>query len=536
MKLLENFRFIVLLVILSISLWFLISPYIFKKTGVVVTFLDEGSRCGDMTEGDVITQIGGFAIKDLAGFNRALNTIKANEYAAMVVNNEPGGCVGVEDGNLGITVRNVPSDILKFGLDVQGGIVARVRLGESATKDDLKAVAATIEKRIETLGLPETRVVLNDDIKIASLTSEKINLLICQGNFEAKISQGIRLKNGSGEIRVGGNGYSVKAFDGKLRVNGSDYQINDSFFLENIEFDLINVTNESAVVESVIFTNDDVLNVLTAFAYARYEPNFRVYEFNVPVDISKEASDRFIKITNGLGTVFTGTKPILAGSLVYRLDEEEISRLNIPMEMTETDISSISIVGFKESMDDAINEKSRIELALSGRLPFDLMIVGIEDLKPGYASVVWIALSAFIIATPACIIALTYKFYKNIKIGLYALSLIVVEIVCILGTASITQSLFKPGWILGLPSMLGLIVFLIISSAQTMIASEKIIRKGVLKWGKYLTPIVSIAAFLILFTPWRGFGLSLFVGIIMGWLITKPLYRDALRFDVLRSF
>lgn len=517
MKLLKNLRFIFLLSLLLISFYFLSSSLFLRNFGVIVINVAEDSKC-NLKTGDIITSVLGTQIRNIEDFRIVVSTVKEGEYVAFVVNNGPGGCIATKDSYLGLNVIDAASMGIKFGLEIGGGneILIKSKTG------NLEKANKIINTRIDSLSLPGTETSVSDGfIKIRTIEIEKIDDLITKGDFEGKILRKIEIENRRGEIKVENNKYHFELINKKIKINNSIYGEGQSFLLENITFELINVTNESVTIEAIIFDNEDVLNVLDLYAYVKYNSALRAYEFSVPLEISNESSNKFQKITKGLGTSFMGNRIVLDGVLVYYLDEERINTLNIPIpyEWVGKKIDNIAVVGFKNSQIEALDEKAKIIAILkSGKLP-DLKIVKIEHFRGRLNNLISLIMFISISGTISFVLFSSFEKYKNIKVGMYISLLILSEIICITGLMVITQKLFSYGWVIDIFSLIGLAVFVITGIGLTIPIKDRRMQKSF----KLFEIGLSVFSFLLLFTPWRGFGLTIITGIIIRNVITNDL-------------
>jgi len=537
MDLLKNFRIITLILLLIFFTYFLISPYILKKSGVVVTAVDKNSKCGNIREGDIITNVLGSSIKNSEDFKTVEKTIKANEYATMVVNNGPGGCTAVRDEYFGINVADVPSNELKFGIDIQGGITTTLKPEKELNKTGIENVIQTLNKRIDVYGLPETiATVSNSFIKINSLSSEKINWLIATGRFEAKILEEVKLEDSAGKIPVGDNSYSVEFVNDSLKINNSFYRINDELEIENIKFKIRNITNASAVVEATVFENEDIIRVLSGGSVT-YNANAQAYEFTIPIEISVEASNRFTKIVKKIPTSIVEKQIILNGFLVYYLDGNLVSRLNIPIEFARQTIKQISIIGFSTSMADAsITRLKALSAIESGVLPTNLEIIKTEKYEPKLKVFSIEMFGSILGLLMISVISVFYWRYKNIKFGLLVIALILFELALILGTIATVQQLIGTVWVINLTTIVGFIAVMIAGSIQMITLSEQILKKKDLSISYKYKKLISIPAalnwavlivgFLFLFTTWRFLGLVLLTGLVFDILLIRPIYGN----------
>ena len=102
---------------------------------------------------------------------------------------------------------------------------------------------------------------------------------------------------------------------------------------------------------------------------------------------------------------------------------------------------------------------------------------------------------------------------------MYISLLILSEIVCITGLMVITQKLFSYGWVIDIFSLIGLAVFVITGIGLTIPIKDRRMQKSF----KLFEIGLSVFSFLLLFTPWRGFGLTIIAGIIIRNGITNDL-------------
>jgi hypothetical protein len=540
MNLLKNFRITFLILLLIIFTYFLISPYILKKSGVVVTAVDKSSKCGNIREGDVITAVLASSIRNSEDFKAVEKAIKANEYATMVVNNGPGGCAAVRDGYSGLSIADMPSNELKFGIDIQGGVTTVLKPEKELNKTEIENIARILNKRIGVYGLPETTAgASNSLVKINSLSSEKINWLIAAGEFEAKILEDVKLQNDIGKIPVGDNSYSVELANDSLKINNSAYRINDEFELEDIKFKVRNVTNASAVVEATFFENKDIVKVLSGSS-VKYNADTQAYEFTIPVEISAEASNRFTKIVKRIQTTIAGKNIILNGFLVYYLDGNHISQLSIPIEFARQTVKQLSLIGFSTNMADASNTRLKILSAIeSGVLSTNLEIVKTEKYEPKLRDfsieIFGYALGLAVIS----VLSIFYWRYKNLSLSFLAIVLVLLGLALVLGAIATAQQLTGISWIVNLRTIAGFIAVLIISSVQIMISSERILKKKelsvsykqrkLIKASAAFNWSVLIIGFLFLFTAWRFLGLTLLTGFVFNVLFTIPIYSNFIK-------
>jgi len=344
----------------------------------------------------------------------------------------------------------------------------------------------------------------------------------------------ITLNDRIGQIRLENNSYTVKSVDKKIEINGSKYAINESFYLDDIKFDVVDVNESYITVAALFFSNEDVLNVLKAYSYVKYEPDFNYYQFIVPVEITDEASNRFAKITSGLEREFSGREFTLKANLMFLLDDEVISTLRIPMEIAGKKFNTPSISGFTTSERDA--NKIRISLLAvleSGTLPHSY-IASVERVEPTRKTTTLVIPFIIIILF---INTMTWLRYKNIMIGPSVIMLAILEITLVLGVFGLTQIMSIRGWIVNFSVIVGLFILMCLSLIQTLIITEILFRKERLKsarrtisnFNKIFTIVVFIISFMSLYIPQvRGIGMVNVVGVLFGSTLTKPLYINTI--------
>jgi len=535
MKLIKNVRVILIILLLLVSTYFLVSPFVFRKSGLVVSSISKDSKCSQMQEGDYVNQIGDTRIATAEDFKKAIATLKNGDYVAMVVNGGPSDCVAISDGNIGINVSELRSQHLNFGIDIQGGITTTVGVGDRS-QEELNVVLHSIEKRIQILTLPQAHAYLSGSaIKIDSLTDYGIKTVISPGVFKTKIIQGIDLENSTGSIKIGSNLYDVISSNTTLSVNGSSYSYGQSFVLDGIVFD---VTNTSAVAEANVLSNEDVIKSSTG--YVSYNSDAKKYEFYIPMEISKTASEKILKVARGLKYLPTGSQIMLQGQIVYYLDDEAISILNIPYDMSTKEISAISVIGLGSDMNQMVAMKSKVFAMLqSGKLPENLEVINMQPYAPQSRQLAIYVSASFAIALILVATSLFYFRYKKLKLPAYAILLVSIEIAILVGIAALTQAMYQPGWIIDFQTIVGMIGAAFIGTIQLFLVAEKDLKnkiiglkyryKPLIGLPMLLSILVAIVAFLTLFTPWRGLGLSLLIGLMIEVSLTRDVYKEIIK-------
>ncbi|MEM5844326.1 MAG: hypothetical protein QXX07_00885 [Candidatus Aenigmatarchaeota archaeon] len=527
----KNIRFLVVLAFLAISAYFLLAPLLFASKGVVVVSIDENSKCEGIREGSIITEMRGTAISSEEDFENYLKNVKQGEYVSMVINNLPGGCTALNDSYLGIKVRDLEKKVLKFGIDLAGGKVSIF-----SSPQNLEKVKEILEKRIEIFKVPEASVSISDKtIKIISLKDEKLEPLLIKGKFEAKIFEEIKIKNNTGKIPLGQEDYTIVLEDGKIKIDGNYYKENETFTLQSIEFTLKNITNSSVYLEALVFTKEDVK--VLAYGFVKYNPSAKLYEFNIPVEISEEASERISKIIDRMPTTTEFGAIVLNGRLIYYLDGKEVSNLAIPFSMVGRKIESISILGFRESEEAASLEKNKIEASLKTDELEKMELIKTVELEAKYPMLLnYFFLVSILEAAIFSLISFTRYKQGKFLISLFLLSLL--QIFLIFGVIAISQSLVPNSWLINSSTLFGSLTAETLTLIQFMFILEKRVRKKIISLEFKLKKIISLSnllniltifSSLVLIFVFKNFGLSMLTGFFFSFLFLVPLLDEIVK-------
>lgn len=534
MRITKNIRLMVLLVIILASVYLTIVPFLGKPKGVKVVSIDENASCGSLKEGDIITQLSFGVVENKEDFEKEVKNVKAGERVTLVVNGGPGGCVALRDGYLGINVSDLKKAGLKFSTEIAGGSITYLQPKKSVSSSELERIRDKLLERARISGFPEVRAEISAwQVKIYSLKDENINLLRIKGRFEAKILEKIDVENDSIKVFVGEKSYSIEVKNNSLILNGTD----NKFELDGISFEVKNITNSSVYLEAFFFGNEDVTSVFDNLAYTRYNPNAYAYEFYLPVEISEEASERFEKITKMLTSRVVSGQPVLNAPLVYYLDGEAINTLNIPFEMTTKKVKNIAILGFRNTYEEANNINLKLQEALkTGEIP-ELEIVKLEAFEGKYQNLFSYTIIGTLIGLAILSSSLALK-TKKVKACLASFLLSSSQILPILGAISIVQSRFEHGWIIDIPTVFGISLAVFLTFLKILILTEEKEKnkkislcykhEQIIGLNNLLTIVFTLISFVLLFTPFKGFGLSLIIASLISLFLIEPCYLKIL--------
>jgi hypothetical protein len=525
-----DLRTILLLLLVLVSTYLILSPYVLKRQGVLVSYV-ENSDC-TLKPGDVINSIRGQQINSLEDFNKVIKNIKKGEHVTMVVNNGPGSCTAIEDGYLGINVTKLPSDELRFGIDLQGGVITILK-----PEKNVNNVAEILKKRAVAYMMPDVQVLVNGStIKLVSLSPDVVPVLLEKGVFEATILENVEITNNTGDIPVGDNVYTVELVDKDVKVNGVTYSINSTFQLDNITFKVKNVTNVSVVVEASVFGNADVLRTLGSGTLS-YNSNTKMYEFSIPIEISEEASKRFNKILKNAPTYFNGRQTLVEGFLVYYIDGKPISSLLIPAEFARQEVRQLSVIGFSPNINDASLTRQKVFASLeSGELVTDVKVIGFDSYKPSLQNVSLLLTGISFGSFLAILSTVFYFRYKKLKVGFVAIALTLTCVFVTLGFLALVQKIL-PMWVINFQTLLGLIVLMFVCMYYSFISAEVQLKKSahiITIFRKNISLktvsdfLIIVVAFALLFTSFKFFATTLLAGFIIYRILVSPLYEKRL--------
>lgn len=490
--------------------------------------IKEDAKCGDLQIGDIITRIEGNNIKNKRDFNIIEKSVATDRRVSMVVSGGPGSCIVLNAGELGIEVSDIFSKGFRFGPDLVGGEKFLLSSSGGLSYGDVSYISDALEKRLKVAGMKNSVISAEGkSIAIYAPAGSDVGLILVNGRIEAVIEQELTLSNDTGKIKVGNSSYDILWGGSDVIVEGVVYGVDDFFEIDGVQFKVLNSTNESIVVSALVFDNSGVGDVVGSVGYVNYETVSKQYQFNIPVELSQTAGDRFSEITDGLIPLYGIGSGALNGMLVYYLDGEEVSRLSIPADMAGTPIKTISIVGSENTMREAIDKKMLIEIGLDGYIEKDLYVENIEPFPGAFGWLIWVG-AVVLIGSVAAMFAVGLIRYKSLRIGAVGSLLLGLEITYILGFVSFLQSVMSSGWVMDAGSLIGLCVFSIISAVQMIILTEKIVKMRVVKNYSRFVVVVFVVGFIALFTQLNRVGLVLVLGSMIGSILTKPAYIDFL--------
>ncbi len=504
-KILKEWKIMLLILLVVVSI-FSIHP--FSPTNGVLIENVKYPAPSILKPGYVIVELNGVKIENYTQFNKVVSNISAGDPVRIkyryetfpyvyLVKSAP-AYLAIKEKNktsIGIIAGPVPSNNLKFGLELVGGTKVLLSPNKILTQKEMENLIEILKQRLNLFGLKEVPI-----------------------NYVSDLS---------------GNQY--------IRIEFAGATENDVKMLLEKEG-----VFEGKIANKTVFTGNDIVDVCisgvqcVSRVYPVYDQNKNIlYRFEFQIDITKEAAERFANITKelGIGECY-GDTCYLNSTLDLYLDGELIQdgSLRLPESIKGEVLTSAQIVGTRTSMVEAQKEMRRLQAILQSKsLPVKLNIVNIESLSPKigkeFASNIFIVFIAAL-SVVAFIISIRYR---NLKIALPIITIVTIETISTLGIAALI------GWTLDLSSIAG-----IIASVGTGLDDQIIITDEILS-GEKQERVVSIKkrikkAFFVVMTSFaasfasmvplafagagilRGFAITTMIGISIGVFITRPAY------------
>jgi len=363
-------------------------------------------------------------------------------------------------------------------------------------------------------------------------------------------------------------------------VNDSEYVLKQRFVLDNIEFQVRNISSNTTTFFVNLFNEED----LTVQEETRTGASKRIvkqdggYVYVIPVSLSEKAGKNFAKATKGQEmTIDPSTgESFLQNPLVFSIDEQLIVDLPISGSDVGKEVENLIIWEFKPRIEEATSDMTKIISILeTKRLPTNLVLVKTGIFSP--------TLSDFLITLPlytiliTTVIASLIFFVRYRKRGVMVLPLLFMGFSCIvlvfgvlsfqwfglliflfgLSTVLISGearewvswlSLFlmfimvagivMSKWVLDVSSIIGLMAILIFSVCQGGIVGDRFLTgKKVYIQAEYkhslhhmwvLTIIVTLVLTVLFFLggSFRNFAMSMIIGVLTSTTITTPIYSS----------
>lgn len=400
--------------------------------------------------------------------------------------------------DLGLKVYEAPSSNIRKGLDLEGGTRVLLQPAEEVSDDDMDIILSNLKERLNVYGLSDVVVRTATDlagedyilIEMAGVTEEEVkDLLAKQGKFEAKISNETVFLGGKEDIT-----YVCRSADcSGIDPNRGCSKVGDGW----------------------------------------------VCGFFFGITLSPEAAERQAGLTDMLEVKAEEGDSYLSEDLILFLDDKEVDVLRIGSELKGRATTNIQISGSGagrtqgEAALNALQNMKRLQtIIITGSLPVKLNIVKMDTISPVLGKEFLDNAILIGILAALAVVSVVLIRYRKVKVVLPMVSILVSEVVLVLGFAALV------GWNLDLASIAGIIIMvgtgvdhLIIITDEALEGKfvydwkEKIKRAMFIVMAAYFTtcagmiPLWFAGAGLL-----KGFAFTTIVGISFGVLIARPAY------------
>lgn len=368
---------------------------------------------------------------------------------------------------------------LELGFDIVGG--SRIILRPSNQTIPLDEVIMVIQNRLNVYGLSDIRVRAASDlqsslvvVEAAGLSAEDVeDLLASQGNFEGKIN---------------------------------------------------NIT---------VFTGDDV-RVDKPNIRMQRDSRTGAYTYSIPVMLSPEAAKRFAEITEALFPTGEGGA-YLDKPLDLYIDDKPIDSLQISSDLRGREVPSAQVTGAAATRDEALDRQNKmLAILMTGSIPTKLDVESIQKVSPVLGSEFLRSTAIAGLIAAVLVAAVLYMRYRNMDVVAAIIFMSVSELVLTLALASF----MKRYWQLDLSAVAGLVIAIGTGVDQEIIITDEFLSGGG-KQEKKKAMFVIMATFGTMFAAMlpllsigagavRGFAITTIIGIVVGYLITRPGYLAVL--------
>ena len=554
------------------------------RIGVEVIYVADGSPFQDqIIQGMVITDVNGNAISTVQDWNQYLNstgnvTIRAGgeRFTAQV-----------EDG-FGVNVIGIERTNLDFGLDLKGGTRVILKPVGNLTDDVIEQTLGILETRANLFGLREIKFFAVRDLsgnvfiqlEAAGVGNDIVDdLLSRQGQFEAKIQKPVQLVNDSGNLQLGFDVFPITANGDIITLDGETHIPGDVFVFEDMEFEYINRTDNRIDFLVTLFDGEDIELVYTDPQRSGVTPQGGGYQFFFQVLISIDGASRFADVTTGISRSFdvSSGQEYLDSSLQLFLDGELMSSLRIQSSLAGQVIQSPQITGGAATLEEAIQERLRLQTILqSGALPVSFTVESVDVVSPTLGAGFFEAAGFAVLLAGIVVFVVVYIRYRKLKIALPLVVVGISEALIILGIAAtndvgiwavvllVNFALIIAAWIkkyeidvyawigaalipligmmswtIDLPALAGIIAVIgtgvdhqIIIADEALKGRRKLVgisdqlkKASFIIVGAAATTIFAMLPLLFVGIGFiRGFAITTIAGVLVGILITRPAY------------
>ena len=419
------------------------------------------------------------------------------------------------------------STSLPFRMDskVAGGYEYTITFSPEILQNEFDSIKTLLEKRMEYYGLYGAQVLADgESIAIISPYEANLTLILMNGELNGIIDQTMTLDGDKGIIKIGTTPHEFYWNEKVLKYENRTYSIEERFDIDGIEFKAINYTNNSITFQSLIFGNSEISNSQKANGYIIYDPDVKLYQYSVPVELSESASKKFADITKGMLSGIQLANSPLPGNLIYYIDDEIFAIQAVPSTDAGKEISSIYINGRSLTMDEAKEKKQILEMAIEGEIKSDANVSDAQLVPWSFSFGVVSFVIGFVFGN---IIVFSSKLKTEKSVIKSAKSLIPLSatVLVVLGISSISQFFVSPGWIIDDYSLVGIGLISLTSSYHIISESKNYRKVGYKKKLDTLVKLFYAIGSLLLFTEYIGIGIAVSTSYIL-YAINRKAYSE----------
>jgi len=229
-----------------------------------------------------------------------------------------------------------------------------------------------------------------------------------------------------------------------------------------------------------------------------------------------------------------GGSIVVDGFLVYYLDENEVSRLSVPLEYTRQPIASIAITGFGTTNEQATQDKLKMTAALeSGAIESMLSLANTSSVEPSMKTFALQVASAGFVVVCALTVGASVVRYRKSRAAFISLLLILGELVIALWFLSFESSSMGIKPVVTINLVYAISLAGVLAGMQFVLLSEKIVksRDMILRIGykklvgaQTFLYLLSVAVSIVAATIFgASFGVFLFSSIIIDWALVRGI-------------
>jgi len=509
-KIIRQPRVIILIIALVIA--FLSINYQFSDQGLIINSVETNSSAFNagirsptqdisLTNREKIISVNNQEIKELKEYNEIINSISIDSNIRLKTD-KTSYVITKDSSDVGLTISKAPSSNLRKGIDLQGGTRVILEPAEEISKEQIKDIMATMEKRLNVYGLSDLVIKSASDLE-----GNKFIIVELAGVSKEELRETIT-KQGSFEARIG----NKTAFTGKevkfvCRAGGST-----------------------------------CLNQINPVCPKQDDQSVCRFEFEI--HLNEDAAERHKKITDELKIIVSPDgQRMLDQKIDFYLDGQLVDSLNIDADLKGISASRITITGSgsgsnqQEAVKDALKNKEELQTFLiTGSLPTKLNIVKIDTLSPSLGEVfVKNALLIGLISIFAVASIIIIR-YKKLKISIPIIITMISEVLLTLGIASIFKYNLDLAAIAGIIAAVGTGVNDQIVIIDEVLFGNKSAAKQSIK-NAFFVILAAFATIVAAMLPLlragagllTGFAITTIIGVTVGVLITRPFFGVVIR-------